>query len=970
MTKPKRKTSSTAQHTSNVSNGHNGNGNGNGNTMPGAIPMQMQMPMPPPDHLHHHHHQHTHTHQHQHQQLHQQHHLQHQQQHRHNHTHMLPTSSSLSSSLSPNATATTTTSLKSVDLNRHRSKLAQSLSRTIPPFVILRDSQRKLLASSFDKLSTINEKIEASMPMWQTIIDSKQSNIDTYIQSTTSTILQATILQNLADAAQIPPIEPTSKAFKNKGNELFQKKQYLDALLLYNEALRLYNSETSKDQQILSTIYSNRCLCLVHLEKFEEGASEATRGLECRSAEYLTHKLLYRRGICYFSLKKHARAKKDFQEAHRLVSMMSDPSDIQSIEGYLEKINKMKTLDSGDSDTADNQSAFPSEVDQRITFKYSSDNVGRMAEASENIAANTVLFQEKAYVSCLERSSHSSHCHNCFKEIFAPIYCKKCNHTQYCSDTCLKDDFDNFHERECCRGFLLLCPSESLIVIRILAKKAKEQARFEKPDLHYIPTHDGFKFPQQSKTSKAAKQLSPPSAADLNSELLDNIHIEESESQDGEPLLYKSNIYHPTYNLIYSFNPHYTHHPNSKLASIIFEAFILERFLQVHHKSLGVIKDDISMATLVHHLCQLSTYIFSIPVYVAQDDICQHGLQRFIPVKIAYAIFPMASLLNHSCDNNTLLQYNGTSLYIKSLKDIEKKEEVTLCYGPHSFHLDLQHRLESLRDEYYFTCRCKACNEKSGPNPLKCPVMGTNCPGVLLETVNMTKQPDDDDDEEDVTYEVYDGRTFTCNKCGFELEPDDLFFLTSTSLMSITMFNNAARILNSGQSNKEVEDLLLRALEIRKNIYMENSKKIGEIYDTLARFYITEDNYKEAVKYAEKSVNNIYVRLGHSHSTELARECAKLANIYINGGEPAKAIKAINTAEILLMRWKTEPGDEEILSQLRNHKKVLEASKVIPGTNKVEINLTQLWSQPDFDSDTFLHRMILYHGSHGQAPNK
>ncbi|EFA76050.1 SET domain-containing protein [Heterostelium album PN500] len=879
----------------------------------------------------------------------------------------------------PQSAGTTTTATKTT----HRNNIAASLSRSINAMKLVKDSQLKSMAMRYDKLSSITDKIDMSIPVWETIVEAKQSTIDSFINSTTATLIQSTRAGNdslltLQQAAQQQQqtthgeVQQLSKAYKSRGNDLFQKKQYLDALLLYTEALRLYNTESTKDQQVLSSIYSNRCLCLVHLEKFEEGAIEATRGLECRNSDYLVHKLLYRRGICYFSMKRHHKARADFQEAHKLVSKMSDPSDIQSIENYLEKINKMNLGDLIDKEMP-TEPRHASIVDQRIAFKYGSDSVGRLGETTDLIASNTILFQEKAYVFCLDRYSHSSYCHNCLKEILAPIYCKKCNLAQYCGDECLKEDYNNFHEKECGKGFLLLCSTESLMVIRILAKKSKERASSKSKesnvtvvenniDTQYIPQPTGVFDPPEpevmfsnssnnnsSNSNIDSSQLHSPSKSTRiisndASDLLDNIQ-DDTDEMNGEPLQAKSNIYSPNYDLIYSFDPHYNEHPNSKLASIIFEACILERFLNIHHKSLGI-------------------------MILGQDEFCQHGIQRYVTVKVAYVIFPTASLLNHSCDNNTLVQYKGNSILIKSLKDIEKNEEVSISYGPHIYHLDLRERLKALKSEYFFICRCKSCNEKAGPNPLRCPTTNGKsyfCAGTLLETVNVAKltseieaEEDDDEDDEGLTFDNYNNRVFECSKCNAQLTPTETGLLTSNAILTNIMLSTALQQMTTGDT-KETEGLLAKCLEMRSTIFHENSKKIGEVYDSFARLYIQEDNYKDAVKYAEKAVHNMFVRLGHSHSTELARECAKLANIYINGGEPFKAIKAINTAEALLVKWKTESGDDEILAQLRNHKKVLEASKVIPGTNKVEINLTQLWSQPDFDSDTFLHRMILYH---------
>ncbi|KAF2075789.1 hypothetical protein CYY_002922 [Polysphondylium violaceum] len=907
----------------------------------------------------------------------------------------------------------------------YKSKLAR-LSRNIPPISLFRESTKKIIASKFETSKGFKERVQIFKEYWDILLENRSTNLDTIINSTTGALL----LQYV-NVSNIFNWEQTSKGYKNKGNELFQKKQYHDALLLYSEALRLYNSEKIKDPQILSSIYSNRCLCLVNLEKYDQGAIEATRGIECGAANHLIHKLLYRRGICYFSLKRFKLAKKDFEQAHKLVSKM-DSSDLQSIETYLEKISKMNlTKEEGNgndrSSSTPTSTSYPSLVDSRVEFKYQSESTGRMAEAKEDIESNTILFQETAYVSCIDKYFHTSHCHYCFKEILAPIYCTNCNFAQYCGDSCLHLDLKSFHEPECNKGFLNVCSSETLLVLRLLRKKTLEQLVNNnnnnnnnndndgngKPNETYIPLPksilenvDNSTSSSKDKKKKKSSITEEEQEGDEGDREMDTEYIMDKiirANESTEAKLMKSAAYRPDNSFISTFNSHFADHSPSKLVMIMIDAFVLERFLNQYYKEFGIpSKDYFTIETLVTHLCQLSSYVYSIPVFItapvetSKDDLSHiyGGLTRYYPVKIAYAIFPMASLLNHSCDNNTMLQYNGRSITIKSLKDIEKGAEITACYGPYSFHSGLRERLISLKEEYFFTCRCNACSAKAGPNPLLCPNVQEKCSGTLLESINTNRLFSNLANKEltrgerlasstnptingigtptgggfnhlnnspDSLFEDYENRNFSCNKCGVELSCNETNLLTSKALMADSLFEIATKSLIEGDKSKDVGSMLFRCLEVRLAIYQLNSRKVGEVYDALARYYIAKEKYKEAVVYAEKAVNNIYIRMDHSHSTDLAREWAKLANIYINAGEPNKAIKAIDAAEILLSKWKTEPGDDEILVTIRNHKKVLEASKVIPGTNKVEINLSKLCSQPDFDSNTFLHKMISYH---------
>ncbi|KAL0608884.1 Histone-lysine N-methyltransferase SMYD3, partial [Plecturocebus cupreus] len=65
------------------------------------------------------------------------------------------------------------------------------------------------------------------------------------------------------------------------------------------------------------------------------------------------------------------------------------------------------------------------------------------------------------------------------------------------------------------------------------------------------------------------------------------------------------------------------------------------------------------------------------------------------------------SLLNHSCDPNCSVVFNGPHLLLRAVRDIEVGEELTICY------LDMlmtsEERRKQLRDQYCFECDCFRC---------------------------------------------------------------------------------------------------------------------------------------------------------------------------------------------------------------------------------------------------------------------
>ncbi|XP_055438046.1 histone-lysine N-methyltransferase SMYD3 isoform X1 [Bubalus kerabau] len=82
--------------------------------------------------------------------------------------------------------------------------------------------------------------------------------------------------------------------------------------------------------------------------------------------------------------------------------------------------------------------------------------------------------------------------------------------------------------------------------------------------------------------------------------------------------------------------------------------------------------------------------------------ICNAEMQE-----VGVGLYPSMSLLNHSCDPNCSIVFNGPHLLLRAVRDIEAGEELTICY------LDMlmtsEERRKQLRDQYCFDCDCFRC---------------------------------------------------------------------------------------------------------------------------------------------------------------------------------------------------------------------------------------------------------------------
>ncbi|XP_078213311.1 histone-lysine N-methyltransferase SMYD3 isoform X10 [Callithrix jacchus] len=101
--------------------------------------------------------------------------------------------------------------------------------------------------------------------------------------------------------------------------------------------------------------------------------------------------------------------------------------------------------------------------------------------------------------------------------------------------------------------------------------------------------------------------------------------------------------------------------------------------------------------------CRVAKYCSSkCQVICNSFTICNAEMQE-----VGVGLYPSISLLNHSCDPNCSVVFNGPHLLLRAVRDVEVGEELTICY------LDMlmtsEERRKQLRDQYCFECDCFRC---------------------------------------------------------------------------------------------------------------------------------------------------------------------------------------------------------------------------------------------------------------------
>lgn len=83
---------------------------------------------------------------------------------------------------------------------------------------------------------------------------------------------------------------------------------------------------------------------------------------------------------------------------------------------------------------------------------------------------------------------------------------------------------------------------------------------------------------------------------------------------------------------------------------------------------------------------------------------------------------PTISLINHSCNPNAAVVFDGNIAMVRSIRDIGKNEQITMSYIDNTWNRTT--RRTELREQYFFECRCDGCepanNNFTGRDSFQC----------------------------------------------------------------------------------------------------------------------------------------------------------------------------------------------------------------------------------------------------------
>ncbi|TGZ74675.1 hypothetical protein CRM22_000816 [Opisthorchis felineus] len=93
-----------------------------------------------------------------------------------------------------------------------------------------------------------------------------------------------------------------------------------------------------------------------------------------------------------------------------------------------------------------------------------------------------------------------------------------------------------------------------------------------------------------------------------------------------------------------------------------------------------------------------------------KEDETYNALPRLGQVRVATALFPCVSMLNHACEPSVSNSFENQFIVLRCAKPIHPSDEVYNCYGPHYLHdASNSSRRAQLQRQYFFSCNCQHC---------------------------------------------------------------------------------------------------------------------------------------------------------------------------------------------------------------------------------------------------------------------
>jgi len=219
------------------------------------------------------------------------------------------------------------------------------------------------------------------------------------------------------------------------------------------------------------------------------------------------------------------------------------------------------------------------------------------------------------------------------------------------------------------------------------------------------------------------------------------------------------------------------------------------------------------------------------------------GLQH-----IGVAIHPTLNLINHDCNPNTIAISCGPVIYLRAIKPIKAGDELMICYVDQG--MLTSDRLQHLKEQYYFDCKCNTCETKDKD---------------VVKTAYI--MPDEDVPEKTKNY------------------------VTKNTEIMLKKIENSKKVQAWERVAKQAGGLLMQ----QENLFDDTHLKKLQVLQTCSEVSAVLNHYSDAAEYAER-VLEAYKKIYPPISTQIGMQSYRLGVHLWHLQRVEEAIKMLGSA--------------------------------------------------------------------------
>ncbi|XP_076332160.1 protein-lysine N-methyltransferase SMYD4-like [Tachypleus tridentatus] len=667
-----------------------------------------------------------------------------------------------------------------------------------------------------------------------------------------------------------------------EGNRCFQDRDFGRAVECYTQSTLAApfprSSDAGEHHEELALGFANRSAALFHLHMYKECIKDIDRAFQQGYPRELSYKLYQRKGMCLRYLNDYNYAKQAFLEAlHSLKEGRLDSKKMEiqkkDVQNWLKLCETPRhiSMPKVQPDDCDDKQALPdlsyglnsnlSSASSAVDVQYNKDK-GRYVVANRTLHVGDTIFVEAPYASVLLPNFYTTNCHHCYDKLVTAVPCHRCSQVRYCSEHCCKESWVKYHKWEC--GILDLLHSVGIahLAFRIILvtgmpclseflknkdKTDGQQMHLDTERQHSVRNYSRvYHLVTHSREMYVEDNFQYALTAALLLLLLKKVRFFCSDdnhtcSDDCSAASFQST----------SFDNEENSGTNSQDLSNNSDFIQNFTILSREKSSLVAAIGGLCLRHIQQLVCNASA-ITQLHCFHCENDSILMEKQ----VRVATAFYLSATLMNHSCDPTIITSFYKDKLVVRVIKKVLPGGEVCNCYGPHFRRMSREDRQKALLEQYFFVCKCEACEEnvewENKFQVLKC----SSCEGPLRPL-----------DERSQTSCIDCEREQDCTLQQRKLFAGQDLFIQGLQLAEKNFIKDAL-------------EKLQKCHKIRENLLYKHHKQLAEVRDKIAWCYSSQEEFWLAADFLRPTLITTSELFG-AHSIELANELKKFSDLLL-----------------------------------------------------------------------------------------